>query len=341
MVAVAGYRDRGLHAMTRPDIRVISRDNGVGLSRDLRLVAGVLRDAGRAVETVAYGGSQFANRLREGLLWSRRAMDGPVEVQLFLERIYQRCLPFSRHNLLMPNPEWFLPKWTQLVPRFEKVLCKTLHGEAIFREMGCRTIYTGFTSEDCHDPVVPREQVFFHLAGRSTAKGTETVLEAWRRNPHWPMLTVVQHPGTARPGPRASNIVHRIDYIDDTELRRLQNQAQFHLCPSEAEGFGHYLMEGLAVGAVVMTTDAAPMNELVTAGRGILIPPVRTERRGLVDFQFVDVGGIEATVEQALALGDADCARLGTAARRFFLANDRDFRGRLLAACLPEMISTP
>ena len=41
--------------MTRPDIRVISRDNGVGLSRDLQLVAGVLRDTGRAVETVAYG----------------------------------------------------------------------------------------------------------------------------------------------------------------------------------------------------------------------------------------------------------------------------------------------
>ncbi len=321
------------------DIRIITRENGVGLSRDLRLVADVLAGAGHRVEAFGYGGSQLGNRARELGLWSRRALQGQVDVQIFIERVYHRCLPLARRNLLMPNPEWFLPKWQHYLPSFERVLCKTRHGEEIFRAMGCRTVYTGFTSEDLFDPSVQKENAFFHLAGRSTAKGTEAVLAAWRQHPEWPRLTVVQHPKVAQLGAtRPSNIVHRIDYLDATELRRLQNSHRFHLCPSEAEGFGHYLMEGLGVGAVVLATNAAPMNELVTSERGLLIEPARLVRRGLVDFHAVDVAGIEVAVQRALALGDAECVRLGAAARLFFVENDRRFRDGLEAACMGELL---
>jgi hypothetical protein len=41
----------------------------------------------------------------------------------------------------------------------------------------------------------------------------------------------------------ACNIDYRSDYLDDVELRRLQNESLFHLCPSETEGWGHYLVE--------------------------------------------------------------------------------------------------
>ena len=318
-------------------IRIITRDNGVGLSHDMGLLADVLSDSGHRVETVGYGGSQAANRLREARMWGRRALRGQVDIQVFVERIYQRCLPLARRNVLMPNPEWFLPKWQRHLPRFDRVLCKTRHAEAIFRAMGCRTVLTGFTSQDVFDPAVSRQRTFFHLAGSSTAKGTQAVLGAWRANPQWPLLTVVQHPKRAQPSPPAANIVHRLDYLDATELRQLQNRARFHLCPSEAEGFGHYLMEGLSVGAVVLATDAAPMNELVTPERGLLITPARCVRRGLVDFQLVDEAGIQATVERALALDQDECEQLGAAGRRFFLDNDHRFRSQLASACLADL----
>lgn len=320
--------------MSMSTIRVISRDNGVGLSRDLRLIASVLHDAGAAVETVGFGGGQLGNRARELGLWARGAMRGRVDTQLFVERVYQRCLPLARRNLLMPNPEWFLPKWASALPRFEQVLCKTHHAETIFSALGCRTVFTGFTSEDRFDPAVPRERAFFHLAGRSTAKGTETVLAAWRRHPEWPRLTVVQHPKLARPGPPAANIDHCVEYLDDMQLRRLQNAHRFHLCPSEAEGFGHYLVEALAVGAVVLATDAAPMNELVTPQRGLLVPYARTRREGLVDHALVDEAGIEQAVSRALAMTQEQCEQIGAHARAFFLENDRAFRVRLAAACM-------
>ena len=314
-------------------IRVISRDNGVGLTRDLEIVARVLGDAGIDVATLGFGGSTLGNRLTEARLWSQRARHGRLASQLFLERVYSRCLPLARRNLLMPNPEWFLPKWRALLPRFDRVLCKTHHAQAIFDALGCATVFTGFTSEDRFDPAVAREHAFFHLAGRSTAKGTQVLLETWRRHPEWPRLTVVQHPRVAQPGAPAPNIVHRIDYLDDASLRRLQNAHRFHLCPSEAEGFGHYLMEAMSVGAVVLATDAAPMNELVTPQRGLLIPVADMRSDGLVARAHVDQAGLEGAVGRALALSDEARAALGARGRAFFVANDREFRQRLPAAC--------
>lgn len=323
----------GPNSVQTPRLRLVSRDNGVGLSRDLSLLAEILRTDGVGVETAGFGSYQFINHVHELALLTGCMLGGQVPVQLFIERVYRRCLPLARRNMLMPNPEWFLPKWERLLPQFERVLCKTRHAETIFSGLGCKTVFTGFTSADRFDPSVPRERAFFHLAGRSAVKGTDAVLAAWRKHPQWPRLTVVQHPRLARPGASAANIEHRADYIGDDELRRLQNAHRFHLCPSEAEGFGHYLVEALSVGAVTLVTDAAPMNELVTPERGLWLPVADLRRQGLVDHAIVDVAGIETGVEQALAMDEADCDRIGTAARAFFVDNDRAFRQRFTAAC--------
>jgi hypothetical protein len=335
MVAVAGHRDRGLHAMTKPDIRVISRDNGVGLSRDLQLVAGVLRDAGRAVEIAAYGGSGMGNRIRELELRARSALRGPVPTQIFIERVYPRCLPAGRRNLLIPNPEWFVPEWRQWLPHFERVLCKTRHVVDIFAGLGCATHYIGFTSLDRLDAGVPRERAFFHLAGSSQAKGTQVLLEAWRRHPEWPRLTVVQSARTAIAGNPAGNIEALTGRMDDAALQRLQNAHLFHICASKVEGFGHVLMEAMSTGAVVITTHGAPMNELVRPHRGLLIPPACTGTLNLAPQYLVDVAGIENAVEQALALGGERLSAMSAAARLYYEHSDARFRENLVAALAP------
>jgi hypothetical protein len=335
MVAVAGHRDRGLHAMSKPDIRVISRDNGVGLSRDLQLVAGTLRDAGKAVETVAYGGSGLGNRVRELKLRTRSALHGPVPTQVFIERVYPRCLPMGRRNLLIPNPEWFVPDWQQWLPRFEEVLCKTRHAVDIFAGLGCATRYIGFTSLDRLDAGVSRERAFFHLAGCSQAKGTQVLLEAWRRHPEWPRLTVVQSARTAIAGDPAGNIEQLTGRMGDAALRRLQNAHLFHICASKVEGFGHVLMEAMSTGAVVITTDGAPMNELVRPDRGLLVPPARTGTLNLAPQYLVDVAGIEKAVEQALALDGERLAAMSAAARLYYEHADARFREDLVAALAP------
>lgn len=312
--------------------RVISRDNGFGLSRDMQLVCDVLREAGVEAQPLGMGGDRLANGLRLAGMRLAQRWRGSPDVQLFLERIYPGWLPLARRNLLIPNPEWTHEDSRPLLSRFTRVLCKTRHAVAIFDALGCATRYIGFTSIDRLDPAVARERRFFHLAGRSAAKGTQAVLAAWRRHPEWPSLTVVQSAKTAQPGAAAANIEHVVDHVDDARLRELQNRHLFHLCPSEAEGFGHYIVEALGVGAIVLATDGAPMNELVTPERGLLIPPARTARLNFSPQYFVEAEAVEAAVERALAMDAAQCASLSAAARDFFVANDRAFRERLVTA---------
>ncbi|WP_328590639.1 glycosyltransferase [Pseudoxanthomonas winnipegensis] len=313
-----------------PRVRLITRDNGVGLRRDLVIMSRALASAQIGSQALAFGGSRMGNNLRQARARLGALATGRIETQIFLERVYRGCLPAARRNVLVPNPEWMLDKWLPLLPRFERVLCKTRHAERVFGALGCETRYIGFTSEDRFDASVPRRRAFLHVAGRSTAKGTEAVVQAWLRHPEWPTLTVVQ----SRDVPRivAPNIHHRLDYLDDAQLRELQNAHAFHLCPSEAEGFGHYLVEALSTGAVVITTDGEPMNELVTPERGLLLQPSAQRAMALGTRYRVEAEAIEAVVERALALSPETCAALGEAARAFFLDNDAAFPQRLAQA---------
>lgn len=309
-----------------PWIRIVSRDNGVGLSRDMAIMADALHAYGH-VDSVGFGSGGAGKALLQARLAMEGRWRGPADVQVFSERVYPRCLPLARHNLLVPNPEWFLDKWRPLLPAFERVLCKTRHAERLFAGLGCRTDYIGFTSEDRLQAQVPRRPAFFHLAGRSRAKGTRVLLDTWLGHPEWPMLTVVQHPRMAEVPVRAANIDHRIAYLDDAELRTLQNAHLFHICPSEAEGYGHYLMEAMSVGAIVLTTRAEPMTELVPPGLGIHIPVQRVREEGMVPRHYVAPVGIERAVEAALGMDEARRADCSNGARRHFL----EARGQFLA----------
>src|SRR3989344_1923248 len=68
------------------------------------------------------------------------------------------------------------------------------------------------------------------------------------------------------------NLILYVRSLADEELLRLQQSSGVHLCPSREEGFGHYINEARALGALVMTTNWAPMNDLVQDHFGVLIP---------------------------------------------------------------------
>lgn len=318
-------------------INLIAWDNKVGLSSDLRLLARALAAAGYEVHfsTLRRGKlRKWTRPLRLRLRWMamRARSESRFDANLMLERIRVEDLPFARCNLFLPNPEWCTPEDIEKLPRMDGVLVKTGHAETIFRALGCRTARIGFTSADRLDASVPREHTFFHLAGRSPYKGTERLLALWRRHPEWPRLTVLQNPRSARPGAPAANIVHRIDYVDDAELKRMQNANAFHVCCSETEGFGHYIVEGMSVGAVVLTTDAPPMNELVTPERGVLVDHDQTGRQQLATTYRISEGALEAAIQRCLAMSESERTALGTRARTWFESNDAAFAGRLRTA---------
>ncbi|MDR6842087.1 glycosyltransferase [Pseudoxanthomonas sacheonensis] len=304
----------------------------------MHLLAGLLAEAGVDITVTALRRGKLRKWLRPWFVRAGntlRRLSGrrpPFRLNLMQEHIRAEYLPWAEINVLVPHPEYLLQPDIALLSRIDCVFVKTRHAEEILTRLGSRTEYIGFTSEDRMDDQVPREQAFLHVAGKSGNKGTQAVLEAWRQHPHWPRLTLVQRSRSLPVNDAdTANVIRLTEYVADDALRQMQNSHRFHLCPSRTEGFGHYLMEALGVGAVTLTTDGAPMNELVTAERGILIPVARTGRQAAATTWLVDAAGIAEAVERALALDEGKCETLGKAAREFFLENDRMFRDRIVA----------
>ena len=320
-------------------INLIAWDNGVGLSTDLGLLSERLKQLGHRVDLSTLRRGKLRKIFRPVFIRARivaqRVAGLPVrqfDMNIFLEHVRAEYLPLAVSNVLIPNPEWFDANDAALLPVIQGVLAKTRHAEAIFRERVASTRFIGFTSRDRRDASVARRRAFFHLAGRSENKNTEPLLALWRRHPEWPTLTVVQNPRTARPGAAAANIDHRVDYLDDAQLRRLQNEHLFHLCPSQTEGFGHYLMEALGIGAVTLTLDAAPMNELISSDHGLLVAARPVGTQNLSTIYTFDDADMERAIGECIAMPESRLAALSAAARAFYESNDRRFGASLAQA---------
>jgi hypothetical protein len=322
-----------------PSVHLVGFDNGVGLSRNLHVLTTALEARGYRVDftnTRRHGGIPgLVQRVRgrwhaaELSRRRRRGLPPPYDLVLMEEHIAPAFLDDARFRVALPHPEWFLPRDMEALDRIDLVLAKTREAARIFAALGRRTACIGFTSDDRFDPDVPRERRFFHLAGSSRTKATGPLLALWRRHPEWPHLTVVQHPREACPGVSAANVEHRVAYLDEAELKRLQNAHLFHLCPSETEGFGHYLVEAMSARAVVITVDAPPMNEMISPERGIVVPCSRTGRQHLATTCHFEDTAMERAIEHALALNDAQCEALGAAARAWYEAEHAAFPGKL------------
>lgn len=326
-----------------PILNIIGKANGVGLSRDLALLESALRRANYEVRITKIDADQ-ARRRRS--LWSqllvrcallRRRFAGKTrsvaDINVMLEHVWSEYLATADVNVALPNPEWFDAHDRRMLRHIDVVWAKTGYTAEVFRSRSARICYVGFDSEDRYDASIPRQPTFFHLAGKSSMKGTDRLLRVWARHPEWPLLTIVQHDaGTNAPDVSAVNIHRRVDYLDDAELRKVQNANQFHLCLSLTEGWGHYLVEGLSVGAITTTVDAAPMNELVTTDRGALVRHDRVGTQRLAATYYFDERHLEDTIARLLALSDAQRAELSENSRRWFLENQRTFPQRLREA---------
>jgi hypothetical protein len=281
-------------------VRLLTWFNGSGLSRDARVVGDLLRGRGHTVVERNFFDPPQADR---------------ADLNLFLERAGPLHFPTARRNALVPNPEWHSDELAGV--KWDLVLCKTRCAQAAFAALGQRTCYTGFSSEDSYDPSLAKDYSrWLHVAGTSGQKGTGTILDTWARHPEYPHLTVATYAHRLkRP---LANLTVRNRRIPDEELRRLRNVCGVHLCPSETEGWGHYLAEGLAAKALVVTTDAPPMNEQVQPDRGVLCGYGRTTPQRLATNYFITQESLEAAVEQVLHMPDCEKARRGEAARRHY-----------------------
>ena len=306
--------------MTVRDVAIVGRNNQYGLTRDAEILH-------QGLESIGVRATLFDRRQRA--LMDRLRRREVAELVVHLERIHSAWLGAARRHVLIPNQERFPRRHLGRLRRIDRVLAKTRHAREIFAGLGVDSICLGFTSPDRYDPSVARDwKRFFHLAGGSTLKGTEDILALWDAHPEWPELVLVQNQANA-PDSVPPNVTLRCGYLDDDELKRLQNACGVHLCPSRSEGWGHHIVEAMSCGAVVMTTDAPPMNEHVTADCSVLVPASRSEPRHLGRNFFVDPYALEATVGRLVTESPEAVRSLGMKARERFKGLDQGFTAQL------------
>jgi glycosyltransferase involved in cell wall biosynthesis len=311
-------------------IHVISPVGGSGNRLDLELICPLLQQNGFDVTPYPVADRRRSRRflhLARTLVRHRRRF----EVNLFMGPLFPEWLSFASMNVWIPNPEGFNEQHRHLLPRIDLIVAKTRMTERIFRDLGCRTEFIGFTGRDQFDGQVPRDYTRFFHAGSSPFKGTTRLLEVWQAHPEWPELIAVIHDDKLVPQVESANIRVIREFLPEPELKRLQNATGFHLCCSEVEGFGHYLTEALSCGAVTLATNAPPMNELVQPGRGLLLDCLEeTSPVGLSHRAFFRRESLEAAIERARTMDENSRRQIGAAARAFFLENDRLFRQRFV-----------
>lgn len=288
-------------------INLVSRDNGVGLSRDMDLLESIFTPAGHDVIRVS---------------WQERTMRR-ADVAIFLELFSPALMPYAAKHIGIFNLEWFIPKWKPYMKHFRQMWAKSLEAYETMRRWGLRNVHhTGFLSRDMLDATVERELRCVHLAGHSPLKNTGAVIDAWRHDPTLPPLTIISANHYEVP----VGVRMLTGYLTDAELTRELNAARIHLCPSAAEGWGHYITEALTIGATVIATDGSPMNEQVRPEHGILLPPSAIGRRHYAAHHHIDPSAIINAVRHAAALPVERHDEIGKLGREHVLARNERFR---------------
>lgn len=266
-----------------------------GLARDGEILSALLSSWGHQVETLDF---------------RAEPQQGGFHLAIHLEHVEPRHLGHARRNWYVPNAEWHMIGAQNALAenRFERVLCKTRQAERLFVPMTPAAVFVGFESRDRMLQDVPRERVFMHAPGQSGFRATAQVLQAFDG----------RQPGASLVLPRA---------MPEAQYIREQNRCLFHLCPSELEGWGHSIHEALSVGAIVLTTDAPPMNEI--DGVALRIPVEKRDQFRLVERVQVGKDGVSTAVTWALGLEAEEMLRIRAAARDAYEAERANFRARL------------
>lgn len=291
-------------------IALLSRDNGVGLSLDAELMTELFESAGHEVS--------FHD-------WEAKSMPR-ADVAFHLELVSRNLAQHAEKNIAILNLEWYPTEWLKYLPAFDQIWAKSHYALRFCRNRGGKNVQlTGFLGVDLYDPTVKRQKRCMHLRGRSAMKGTEQVIEAWRRDPGLPPLTIISKEDVHLP----DGLDDRVTVVyspSDEERNRLMNEAEIHICPSIAEGWGHYITEAMSVGATVVTTDASPMNEHIRPEWGYLLGVTGTRNHHQAVLTFTSADLIAKGVHRAVALGPERRRAVGQVARTQFLKRNQEFR---------------
>ncbi|KAG7383656.1 hypothetical protein PHYPSEUDO_003460 [Phytophthora pseudosyringae] len=247
-----------------------------------------------------------------------------------------------------------------------------------------RVVYTKHTTSDAalyaKSQLEPEANVaknfsnvrFVHTAGKrfaaeidgawlvtccSVFKGTNAVLDCWLSRPDFPPLDVFvdqdvynnflrkiydeQLKAQAEP----KRITLHTGRLPGSMFGRMMIETAFLLCTSVLEGYGHYINQARANAALIVTTDAPPMNELLSPESAVLVPhPSTVVDKQLLGGNFDGDHGLQgvkgmatyvkgteicAAVERILEMTPEERQAMGERARRQYVLDTHFFAARM------------
>ena len=313
-------------------VNIICLYNAYGLAKDGHLMTRVLRENGHQVVQSDLHSPPLLLRIWRRLHFAIKRR--PIyDINIHVESCVPALFKLARINILVPNLEAIRPETAEHLEAFDAIFCKTNEAYSVLSAKGLPAVMVGFSTQSNR----PSSQVkdwhgFFHAAGIHKpgaigVKGTESIYQTWKKHPDWPTLTI-----TGYHQPSHANIICRNGYIPEYEYFGMQNRFGVHLCLSEMEGFGHYIVEPMSLGNVVVTTDGAPMNELVSPERGFL---VKTKEKLPYMFGYrykIDEVSLENTIQMIINTRKDELREIGTKARIWCQQNDVNFKKEFIVA---------
>ena len=200
--------------------------------------------------------------------------------------IEENYLQLSLYNILMVNYDLF--NTNDLRKKYiDCYLCKNIATHEIMKVLienmiinSARIIYTNFSTlpNNLYDKNIEKNyKLFLHIAGRSSYKNTNLILNTWNNYKLPPLIIICFDRCFERllikdvEYLKNKNITLINEKISEEEINKIKNKVGFHLCPSMREGYGHYINECRMVKSVCITIDIAPYNELIDEESGFLI----------------------------------------------------------------------
>ncbi|MBC7004728.1 glycosyltransferase [Photobacterium sp. BZF1] len=291
---------------------VICCGNSLGLENDATVLSSILLDNIMSVDiTVIKGRDSKFTKIIQILKALKCRVIGKRVLFVHLEDLQYRLLWFTNDHYLIPNQEWFRSKSELFLNKDKriKLLCKTHHALEMFKDYKERSNYIGFISPDRYESKISKDyNKFLHVVGKSDKKGTDRLINVWSNNPEWPTLTIISKIKEHSHKCRELNNVRVIStHLSEDELKQEMNLHGVHICPSEIEGFGLNIVEGLGVGSIVITTDAPPMNEIITSDVGLLVDCDEAYKQYRGVGYTIKESSLEQSILKVLSLSDEQC----------------------------------
>lgn len=293
-------------------VNLLGKDNAHGLTRDRDLLSELFERAGHEVRRVDYF-----------------EMAPVAEVNVHVDLVSSHNDRRAGVNVNIPNLERKAPstRWLEQTAH-HAIWTKSRAAHDVLRSIGIAATYTGFFSADIRDRSIKKEPFALHLRGGAWQRGTDALFDVYRTRTGLPPLVVVSCEPLKNVPP---GVIVYVRTMPEVEIRSLLNRARFCFWPAEVEGWGHGIVEALLCEAVVITTDADPMNVHVRPEFGELVPG-RVERADLVDLCHVDRAKLGDAIKSVTSMRDEDLARRGVIGRAHALERNRAGRAAILRA---------